>query len=458
MTDPVTAPGVATASGDPHPGVDAASTRGSPPATESAAPPVSLWRHRTFLLLWSGQTVSEMGSAVTQLALPLTALLLLHATTVQVGLLTAATTAAFALVALPAGVIVDRYPKRAIMIGCDVARVVLIGSVPLAAMAHVLSLAQLYTVAVVAGVCSILFSVAYATYLPELVGCDQLIDGNGKLGATQAFAQVAGPGIGGGLVSVFGVAKAMAADAVSYAVSVATLLAIRTPVPGPAAHVVARPAVRRLRTEIAEGLSFVVRHPVLRHIVACTGSSNLFSGMRAALQLIFLVRVLHVPPALMGLTFAVAGAGGVLGGASIKQLTARIGSARIIWVSFLVFGLPMLIGPLAEPGWRVWLFLVALFVSSFQGVVYSVAQLSYRQAICPPELLGRVNAAARWIVWGTIPLGALIGSTLAPVIGVYATLWIAFVGDWASGFLVYFSPLRRMRDVTAPTAHRPASE
>jgi predicted MFS family arabinose efflux permease len=210
------------------------------------------------------------------------------------------------------------------------------------------------------------------------------------------------------------------------------------------------PARRRLRTEIAEGLSFVLRHPILRRVIACTGTSNLFTGMTAALQMIFLIRVLHVRPALVGLILAVGSVGGVLGGALTGWLTARLGSARIIWFSFLVFGLPMLMAPLAEPGWGVALFLVALFASSFQGVVYSVTQLSYRQAICPPALQGRVNAAVRWIVWGTIPLGALIGSALGAAIGVRTTLWIGFTGDWAAGLFVYFSPLRRMRDVSLP--------
>jgi MFS family permease len=425
-------------------------TRPAEPAADAPAMPVptppSLWRQRDFMLLWTGQAVSEVGSAVTQVALPLTALLVLRATTFQVGLLTAATTAAFALIALPAGAIADRHAKRPIMIGCDVARLVLIGSVPVAAAAHLLSLALLYVVAVAAGVASIFFSVAYVSYVPELISRGQLMDANGKLGATQAFAQVAGPGVGGGLVGVLGAARTMSVDALSYLVSLGTLAVIRRPV---ATRTVTTPAIerRQLRSEIAEGLSFVVRHPILRHIVACTGVSNLFGGMVTAMQVVFLIRVLHVPTGLVGLTFALAGVGGVLGGALTKRLSARIGSARIIWFSFLVFGLPMLVGPLAEPGWRVALFLIALFAGSFQGVVYSVAQLSYRQAVCPPELLGRVNAAARWIVWGTIPVGALIGSALGPSIGLHPTLWIGFIGDWAAGFLVYFSPLRHMRDV-----------
>jgi MFS family permease len=401
-----------------------------------------LWRHRNFLLLWGGQTVSEMGSAVTQLALPLTAVVVLRASTFQVGLLTAAAYAAFALIALPAGAIVDRRAKRRLMIWCDAARVLIIGSVPVAAALGVLTLGQLYAVAVSAGVCTVFFDVSYQSYLPVLIGTEDLVDANGKLGATQSFAQVVGPGLGGGLVGLFGAARAMAADAISYAVSVASLLAIRAPEQPPR-----RGQREKLRKEIAEGLSFVLRDPILRKIVACTGTANLFLTMATALQIVFLVRVLHVRPAGTGLLIAVASLGGVAGGALSGRLGRLVGSARIIWFSLLVLGLPSLLAPLAEPGWRVALFPVGYAAGACAGVVYNVAQLSYRQAICPPGLLGRMNAAVRWVVWGTIPLGGLLGGAFGAVLGVRTTLWIGYAGAWAAGWWVYFSPLRRMRDI-----------
>ena len=174
--------------------------QGPPEQGGETVPARTLWRHRDFLLLWSGQTVSEMGSAVTQLALPLTAVVVLRASTFQVGLLTSAATAAFALIALPAGALVDRWAKRRLMIWCDVARMLIIGSVPLAAAFRLLTLGQLYAVAVTAGVCTVFFDVAYQSYLPVVVAREHLVDGNGKLGATQSFAQVTGPGLGGGLV------------------------------------------------------------------------------------------------------------------------------------------------------------------------------------------------------------------------------------------------------------------
>jgi MFS family permease len=274
------------------------------------------------MMLWSGQTVSQMGSAITLLALPLTAVVVLHATTFQVGLLSSASTAAFALIALPAGAIVDRRAKRRLMIWCDLARMLIIGSVPLAAAVGVLTMGQLYAVAITAGVCTVFFDVSYQSYLPALIGKEDLVDGNGKLVATQSFAQVAGPGLGGALVGLVGAARAMSADAISYAVSVASLLAIRAreqpPEPGP--H-------QKLRAEITEGLTFVLRHPILRKIVACTGTSNLFSSMAMSLEIIFLVRVLHVRPAGTGLLIGAASLGGVAGGVLSGRLSRRIGSA-----------------------------------------------------------------------------------------------------------------------------------
>ena len=181
--------------------------------------------------------------------------------------------------------------------------------------------------------------------------------------------------------------------------------------------------------------------------MACTGTANLFGSMAVALEFIFLIRLLHVRPAETGLLIAVASLGGVAGGALSGRLSRRIGSARLIWFSMLVLSLPQLLVPLAEPGWRVAAFVVGLAGFWFSAVVYNVAQVSYRQAICPPRLLGRMNAAVRWVVWGTLPLGGLLGGALGTAVGVRTTLWIAFAGSWLAGWWVFFSPLRKMRDV-----------
>ena len=406
-----------------------------------------LWRHRDFMLLWSGQTVSEMGSAVTQLALPLTAVVILKASTLDVGLLTAAATLAFAVIALPAGALVDRRPKRGIMIACDAARLLIIGSVPVAWAAGVLTMWQLYAVAVTAGVCTVFFDVSYQSYVPALLRQERLVDANGKLGASQSFAQLVGPGLGGGLVGAFGAPWAMAADALSYLVSVVSLFGIRIREPGEQPGADPAGARSGLRAEIAEGLRFVVRDPILRKIVACTGTANLFSAIATAVEILFLIRVLHVRPAYTGLLFAIAAVGGVAGGAASGRIAKRVGSARVIWFSILVLGAPSFLPALAEPGWSVALYPIGFAFSFFASVVYNVAQVSYRQAVCPPRLMGRMNAAVRWIVWGTLPLGGVIGGALGTAIGIRPTLWIGFAGTWAAGLWVYFSPLRRMRDI-----------
>ncbi|WP_225840349.1 MFS transporter [Streptomyces sp. NK08204] len=414
-------------------------------ASETDGP--SLWRQRDFLLLWSGQTVSEMGSAVTQIALPLVAVVALKASTFQVGLLTAATTAAFALIALPAGALVDRGSKRSIMIVCNVLRLLIIGSVPLTAALGAVTMAQLYVVAVAAGVCTVFFDVAYQSYVPSLIRADLQMDANGKLGTTEAFAQLGGPTLGGGLVTAFGAAGAMTADAISYMVSVFSILGIRTREEPPPA----RREGETLRSQIAEGLRFVVGHKILRKVVACTGTANLFSGMSSALAMIFLVRVLHVRPGRIGLVMAAAAVGGIAGGMLAGRLARSIGSARIIWMSMLVFSAPQVIAAAAWRGWGVLLFPLGWGITYFAMMVYNVAQVSYRQSVTPPELMGRMNAAVRWIVWGTLPLGSVLGGVLGTLIGVRPVLWLAFIGCWAAGWFVFFSPLRHMRDVPRPT-------
>jgi MFS family permease len=416
---------------------------------EGSGRPPALWRHRDFLLLWSGQAVSEAGSAVTVLALPLTAVVVLHASAFAVGVLAALAMAAFLVLALPAGLVVDRLRKRRLMIVCDIARLLIIGSVPLAAASGKLTMAQLYVVALAAGVCTVFFDVAYQSYLPLLIRPDQLPDGNGKLQITAQAAQVAGPGLGGALVGLLGAAGAMTVDAASYLVSVVTLLFTRTAEPAYRHRPRGERSPSRPWRQLTAGLSFVFADPILRKIVACTATANLGGGMMTALQIIYLVRVLHVRPAYTGLVISVGALGGVAGGVAAGPLSRWIGSARIIWVSVLGLGPAALLLPLARPGPGVLLYVAGWAGYTFAGVLYNVAQLSYRQAICPPELLGRMNAAVRWIVWGTLPVGSLLGGTLGTLIGIRPALWVAAAAAWAAGLWVLFSPLRGMRDVPA---------
>jgi predicted MFS family arabinose efflux permease len=404
-----------------------------------------IWRNRDFLLLWGGQTVSETGSQVTVLALPLVAVVLLSASAFQVGLLSAAETSAYLLVALPAGAVVDRVTKRRLMIAADLALFAVLGSVPVAHAAGVLTLAQLYAVALVSSVFAVFFSVAYQSYLPTLLGPDHLVDGNGKLAASRSAAQIAGPSLGAGLVGIAGAATAVAADALSFLASAASLTAIRTrEAPRPEAKDTRRP---RLRTQIREGLGYVSRDRVLRNSVAFNGTANFFVIMVETLGPVFLVRTLHLRPSLVGLLLALGAVGGVAGGVTAQRLARRIGSARISWIAMTVLSLPGLLIPLAGHGWWVLLFAAGWISWTFASTVAGVALTSYRQAGCPPDMLGRVSAAARWITWGTLPLGGLAGGALAAVFGVRTTLWIAVAGGCGAGLWLFFSPLRGMRDI-----------
>lgn len=435
---------------------------GQTPEGQTPAGP-TLWRNRDFLLLWGGQAVSQVGSQVTILALPLVAIVLLHASTLQVGLLAATATSAYLLVSLPAGVVVDRMAKRTLMLAADVAQIVVIGSVPVAYAAGLLSLGQLYVVALAASILDVFFLVAYTSYLPVLVAPEQLMDGNGKLSTTQSLAQIAGPGLGALLVGVAGAALAMGSDALSFAAAAACLLAIRRREPRPSMAPAATAQANggtsraRFRAEVGAGLRYVLREPILRHTVAWNGSANFFVIMVETLGPLFLIRTVHLRPAYVGVLLALGAVGGVVAGVTARPLIRRIGSARIAWVSMTVFALPGLLIPLAGPGWWVLLFAAGWISWTFSATLCSIALVSYQQITCPPGLRGRVSAAQRWINWGTLPLGSLVGGALGSAIGVHATLWLAVIGGCASGLWLYLSPLRGQRDLaTGASATGPA--
>ena len=397
------------------------------------------------MLLWTGQTISMTGSAVTTIALPLVAIAVLRASPVEVGLLTAATYGAFLFISLPAGIVVDRLRKRKIMIWCDSSRLIILGSVPVAAALHWLTLGQLYAVALTSGVCAVFFDVSQQSYVSFLLDPEDLTEGFGKLGASASFAQVSGRGLAGGLIAVIGAARAITADALSYAVSVTCLFLIRANEPRPEQ---ARTDVMRLRRDIAQGLTFIMRHPVLRRITACSAAGNLFIAMQISLNLLFLVRVLQIPPASAGLFTALGSLGGVTGGLLAARIGRRTGTARIIWLSLVVFDAPSLIVALAEPGWRAALFVLGYGVAAFAWGIFGASHVAYRQSVCPPGLRGRMNAASRWITWGTLPFGGILGGILGSTIGIRYAILIAFAGAWAAGFLVFFSPLRHARDIS----------
>jgi MFS family permease len=412
----------------------------------------SLWRHRDFRQLWAAETVSEVGTQVTQLALPVIAVSVLAASPLQMGVLTALETLAFLVVGLPAGAWVDRWRRKRVLVTNDLVRVVVLGSVPLAWALHGLTLAQLFAVAAISGTATVFFDVAYQSYLPALVDRDAIVDGNGKLETSRAAAQVAGPGVTGVLLRVVSAPLLVLVDAASFLVSAAFIGRIRTP------DVVPDRAARRpLRTEIAEGLGFVVRHPLLRRIVACTGISNLFSAITTALLVLFALRTLGLPQSTLGLVLSAGAVGGLVGAVTGAPFARWVGEGRAIPLSVLIIVPFGALTPLAVLGAPGVLLAVSTFGFGWGSVAYNITQVSFRQRLCPPALLGRMNASVRFLVFGTMPLGGLLGGVLGSWLGVLPALWIAVAGQLLAALPVTLSPLIRMRtlpdelDETTPT-------
>ncbi len=407
-----------------------------------------LWRHRDFRKLWVGETISLLGSQVTLLALPLTAILTLHADAAQMGYLTAVQTVPFLLVGLFAGVWVDRARRRPIMIATDCGRFVLLLIVPLLAVTGRLTMSSLYPIAFLVGIMTVFFDVAYMAFLPTLVGRDQLVEGNAKLEVSRSGAQIAGPGIAGLLVRLVTAPVAVAADAASFLTSALFLLGIRTPEPPPVA-----PGSRRsVRRDIAEGLRFVLGNTLLRSIASCTGTSNFFASAMLAIVILYLTRDLGIGPGLLGLIYATGNLGYLSGAFLADRVPARIGSGPTIMASALLFGISALLVPLAN-GPRVLIVSVLVVSRLLSGVanpLYNVTQVSLRQRITPDRLLGRMNASTRFLIWGVIPIGSLLGGWLGTVLGLRSTLFIAAIGQLLAVLWVWFSPVRGLREQPPP--------
>jgi MFS family permease len=406
------------------------------------SPDRSLLRHRDFRHLWAAETVSQVGTQVTLVALPLLAVTQLGVTPFQMGVLAALETLAFLVIGLPAGAWVDRWRRKRVLVANDLVRAVAIGSLPVAAALDALTLAQLYLVALVAGTATVFFDVGYQSYLPALVDRTQIVDGNARLEASRAVAQVAGPGLTGALVRALGAPALIAVDAVSFLASALFIGRIRTP------DVVPDRAARRpLRTEIAEGLSFVVRHPLLRRMVACTGLANLGGSAAGALLVLYAIRELGLSESTVGLVFSAGAVGGLLGALVAARIARVVGEGRTIPWAALAFATASAGVPLASLGAPVPVLLAGWFLESFAVIVYNVTQVSFRQRLCPPRLLGRMNASVRFIVFGTMPVGAFLGGVLGGWLGLVPALWTAVAVTFLAAVPVVASPLLSMRDL-----------
>jgi MFS family permease len=412
-----------------------------------ARPTGGLWSHGDFLKLWTGQSISEFGSQISQLAIPLLAAIGLHASPFEFSLLGVLGFLPFILFALPAGVWVDRLRRRQILIVGDTARAVLLALIPVLWATHLLRMWQLLVLQFVIGVFTVFFDVAYQSYLPALIEREHLVDGNSKLQLTVSVSQVAGPSVSGALVAAITAPYAIVADAVSFVVSAAFMLRMRHR-ESPARHA---PGERpRMWPQVKEGLDWVVRHPWLRSIAACTGTSNFFSSLAFAILVLYMVRTLGLSAFEIGFVFAVGSAGSIVAALVTGRLNRRIGVGPTIVWSIALSSAAGLGYPLAPKSFPLPLLMLGNAGFGFGAVAYNITQVSLRQAITPERLQGRMNAAMRWIVWGTIPLGSLLGGGVATWWSLHTAIWVGAVGQLFSFVPVTIGSLKRISAMPEP--------
>jgi MFS family permease len=403
-----------------------------------------LWRHADFLKLWAAETISQVGTQISQLALPLAAILVLEASAFEVALLGAMQFLPFVLFALPAGVWVDRLRRRPILVVSDLGRALLLGSVPLAHAFDALTMWQLYAVVFGVGVGTVFFDVSYQSYLPSLVARGQLVEGNSKLEVSRSGAFIAGPALAGVLVGAITAPNAILVDALTFAASAAFLFRIRAleNVPAPSA----RPSLLR---ELGDGLRYLLRHRYWRPLAASIAASNFFSQIVFVVFLVYAVRVLDLSPQLIGLSLVPVGVGGLAAALASGRVSARLGVGPTLIGAALVFGPATLAFPLAPVSFPLPFLVVGFALLGFGGITFNITGISLVQTLTPERLLGRLNATRRFLVWGAIPLGSLAGGVLATTIGLRPTLWVGAVGSCLCFLPMLLSPLRSLREMPA---------
>jgi MFS family permease len=423
----------------------AAETGGPGPAAPRSSSLLVSPDGRDFRRLWAGDSISQLGTQVGFIALPLLAVTVLNADEFQMGLLATFETLAFLLIGLPAGAWVDRMRKRSVLITGDLLRAIALLALPITYAFGVLSFPLLLVVVAMVGLATVFFDVAYQSYLPDLVPAERISEGNAKLQISQSAAMVVGPAVGGLLIRAFGAPLVLLVDAVSFLGSALSCLRIKhREQPAPKA------GRRPLWVEIGEGLSFVVRQPLLRRIVGTTALSNLFNSVTQAMFVLYAIRDLGLGEAGLGIALSVGAVGGLIGAVVAEPFIRLVGEGRSIVLAILPALPAVALVPLAagqDFTTAMVMLSVSMAVYGFGVVIYNVAQVSFRQRLCPRPLLGRMNASVRFVVFGCQPVGAFFGGIIGARFGVQTALWIAVAGQAIAVLPVLLSPLVRMREL-----------
>jgi MFS family permease len=399
-------------------------------------------RGRDFRLLWTGQSISKAGSAVTTFALPLVVVQTLNATIWLPWL----------LIGLQAGAWADRRSRRPLMIGCQLASAVLIVSIPICAGWHVLTIEYVIAVAFVAGCSNVVFTAAYNAYVPFLVGKPSMLGANSRLTGSEQVANIAGPGIGGLLAQFASTVLGLVVDSASFLVSAVCLWAIRAIEPDRNPADTPRTSIR---ADVRTAIDFVVRDPYLRVMTANAATANLFLSGLQALLVVFLLRTAELGPWAVGAVTVAISVGGFLGAFIAPRMSKRLGSARAMLVSTPITGFFGLLFPLAGHGWLLAVCLLGVLAWSMGVVMKNVITGSFRQTYCPPGMRGRVAMSMRFVTFGVMPIGSLVGGGLGALFGVQAAVWVLATANVFSSAMLFTGPIRLSREL--PTEQVPVA-
>ena len=417
-----------------------------PKGTGGSAPPapsgtVPLTRDSQFLRFWVGDTLAQFTGQISDLALPVTAVLVLQVTGFQLGVLNALGFIAFPILGLPVGVWVDRVKRKPILVGMSLILVVALATVPVAFTVGVLGLYQLYSVALVMGTTTLFFDVAYQSYLPSLVSRERLVEGNQKLQISASAAQVVGPTAASLLMVLLNAPRAVAADALGTFAAAVFLISIARPELPPTGS---DERGRDFFAEMKEGVRVITSNSLLWTQAGCTGTSNLGSNIFGVALLLYALRTLGITQGEIGIAFSMGAAGFLVGALASRRVTDAVGLGRAIALAIgLNFALFIVL--LANAGPPVIVLGVAFFIG-FMGVpIYNINQVSLRQIITPNRLQGRMNATMRTIVWGTIPLGAFLGGILVNAMGVVPTLVVGISIQVGAVLWIVLGPIFKLK-------------
>ncbi|MFD6275251.1 MFS transporter [Streptomyces sp. NPDC060209] len=412
---------------------------------------VSLWRDQRFRRFWAGNTVSQFGDRITELALPLIAVSALNASANQVAWLTALIWTPNLLAILLGAWVDHRARKRRLMIIADLVRAAVLLSVPAAYLSGAVSLGQLYAVALLTGAAGVLFNTAYPPFFVGLVPRASYVDANSKLSASRSASHVAGPAIGGALIQVFTAPVTLVVDALTFLASALLIGRVRVDEPPAAGDATAPPLLQRAR----EGLALVVRHPVLRAGLGCAATVNFFTFLAGSgLIVLFASRNLGLSAGVIGIAFGIGATGSLIGALVAPEVSRRFGVGRSIAVGAVLFPAPIAIAAAADgPFWlRAGALAACEFLSGLGVMLFDVNLNALQTTVIPDGLRSRVAGAYGTINYGVRPIGAVVGGFLATVIGLRATLLIAAVGGVLSLLWLLPSPIPRIRSLTPDEA------